>query len=71
MAGGPVQEEKARPGGPVQNIFDVGGGGHTGFSAWSGRDILELSHLHYARDTISLSTFLCITRHTFYFASGE
>ncbi len=27
MAGGPVQEEKAGPGGPVQNIFDVGGGG--------------------------------------------
>jgi hypothetical protein len=26
MAGGPVQEEKARPGGPVQNIFDVGVG---------------------------------------------
>ena len=26
MAGGPVQEEKARPGGPVQNISDVGGG---------------------------------------------
>jgi hypothetical protein len=30
MAGGPVQEEKARPGGPVQNIFDVGGGGGGG-----------------------------------------
>jgi hypothetical protein len=27
QAGGPVQEEKARPGGPVQNIYDVGGGG--------------------------------------------
>ncbi len=27
MAGGPVQEEKGRPGGPVQNISDVGGGG--------------------------------------------
>jgi len=26
MAGGPVQEEKGRPGGPVQNISDVGGG---------------------------------------------
>jgi hypothetical protein len=26
QAGGPVQEEKARPGGPVQNISDVGGG---------------------------------------------
>ncbi len=26
QAGGPVQEEKARPGGPVQNIFDVGVG---------------------------------------------
>ncbi len=33
QAGGPVPEEKARPGGPVQNIFDVGvgegGRGHT------------------------------------------
>ncbi len=27
QAGGPVQEEKARPGGPVQNISDVGVGG--------------------------------------------
>jgi hypothetical protein len=27
MAGRPVQEEKGRPGGPVQNISDVGGGG--------------------------------------------
>ena len=26
MAGGPVQEEKGRPGGLVQNISDVGGG---------------------------------------------
>jgi hypothetical protein len=26
QAGGPVQEEKARPGGPLQNISDVGGG---------------------------------------------
>ncbi len=25
LAGGPVQEEKARQGGPVQNISDVGG----------------------------------------------
>ncbi len=25
MAGGPVQEEEGRPGGPVQNISDVGG----------------------------------------------
>ncbi len=30
MAGGPVQEEKGRPGGPVQNISDVGGGGGGG-----------------------------------------
>ena len=27
MAGGPVQEEKGRPGGPVQNISVGGGGG--------------------------------------------
>ena len=27
MAGGPVQEDTGRPGGPVQNISDVGGGG--------------------------------------------
>ncbi len=26
MAGGPVQEKKARPGGPVKNIFEKGGG---------------------------------------------
>jgi hypothetical protein len=26
-AGGPVQEEECRPGGPVQNISDGGGGG--------------------------------------------
>ncbi len=26
QAGGPVKEEKARPGGQVQNISDVGGG---------------------------------------------
>ena len=26
MAGGPVQEDTGRPGGPVQNISDVGGG---------------------------------------------
>ncbi len=30
QAGGPVQEEKARPGGPVQNISDVRGGGRGG-----------------------------------------
>jgi hypothetical protein len=30
MAGRPVQEEKGRPGGPVQNISDVGGGGGGG-----------------------------------------
>ncbi len=30
QAGGPVQEEKARPGGPVQNISDVRGGGRNG-----------------------------------------
>jgi hypothetical protein len=34
MAGGPVQEEKARPGGPVQNIFYVGGGGGGGEGAY-------------------------------------
>jgi hypothetical protein len=27
MAGGPVQEDMGRPGGPVQNISVVGGGG--------------------------------------------
>ncbi len=30
MAVGPVKEEKGRPGGPVQNIPDVGGGGGGG-----------------------------------------
>ena len=34
MAGGPVQEEKARPGGPVQNISDVGGGGGGHWPLW-------------------------------------
>ena len=42
MAGGLVQEEKGRPGGPVQNISDVGGrGGGSVLSACSGRDLLE------------------------------
>ena len=56
MAGGPVQEEKARPGGPVQNISDVGGRG--GLSASSGTDTLESVQHHYAQETISLSNIL-------------
>ncbi len=32
---GPVQEEKSRPGRPVQNIFDVGGGGGLEGTHWS------------------------------------
>ncbi len=42
MDGGPVQEEEGRPGGQVQNISDVRGGG-TGLSACSGKDTLESS----------------------------
>ncbi len=30
MAGGPVQEDTGRPGGPVHNIYVVGGGGGGG-----------------------------------------
>jgi hypothetical protein len=72
MAGGPVQEEKGRPGGPVQNISDVGGrGGGSVLSACSGRDLLESLKHHYAQETISLSTILCFTRRRFYFFGVE
>jgi hypothetical protein len=72
MAGRLVQEEKARPGGLVQNTFNVGGGGgQTCLSARSRRDTLESLNLQYAQDTISLSTILCITRRTFYFVRNE
>jgi hypothetical protein len=45
---------------------DVGGGG-----GGSGRDTLEFLHLHYAQETTSLSTILCITRRIFFSVSGE
>ena len=68
MAGGPVQEEKGGPGGPVQNISDVGGGGGT---ERTGTNTLEFLQLHYAQETTSPSTILCFTRCIFYFVSGE
>ena len=36
MAGGPVQEDTGRPGGPVQNISVGGGGGEVGRTGRSG-----------------------------------
>jgi hypothetical protein len=72
MAGGPVQEEKARPGEPVQNISDVGGGGGPAvLSVSSGTDTFESVQHHYAQEMISLSTILCVTRRTFYFFGFE
>ena len=71
MAGGPVQEDTGSPGGPVQNISVVGGGGHTGRSASSGRDLLESLKHHYAQETISLSNILWITRRRFYLFGVE
>jgi hypothetical protein len=72
MAGGPVQEEKGRPGGPVQKFSDVGGrGGGSVLSACSGRDLLESVKHHYAQETTSPSSILCFTRRIFYFFSFE
>ncbi len=72
MAGGPVQEEKGRPGEPVQNISDVGGGGGV-LASLPGQErvTLESLHLHYTQETISPSTIFWITRCTFYFFSIE
>jgi hypothetical protein len=67
MAGGLVQEDTGRPGGPVQNISDVGGG----LSASSGTDTLESVQHHYAQETISLSNILWITRSRFYLYGFE
>ncbi len=66
MAGGPVQEEKGRPDGSVQNISDVGG-----LSASSGTDTFESVQHHYAQETISLSNILWITRRRFYLYGFE
>jgi hypothetical protein len=48
-----------------------GGGGGSVLSACSGSDTLESVQHHYAQETISPSTILCITRRTFYFFSIE
>ncbi len=72
QAGGPVEEEKARPGGPVQNLSDVGGGGGPALlSVSSGTDTFESVQHHYAQEMISLSTILCVTRRTFYIFGFE
>jgi hypothetical protein len=60
IAGGPVQEDTGRPGGPVQNISVVGGGGGGG-AHWLLWDLLESLKHHYAQETISLSNILWIT----------
>ncbi len=69
MAGRPVQEEKGRPGGPVQNISDVGGGGggHTGLSAWSGKGQIGVStpSLH-TRDYLPVNNFLDYKMHVLF-----
>ncbi len=69
MAGGPVQDDTGRPGGPVQNISVGGEGG--GGAHWPLWDILESLKRHYAQDTTSLSTILCFTRRRFYFFGVE